>query len=253
MSKALLVLSLLAAFPFTFALTQLPESPASGTSDHLPVFTEIAKQAGVAYRITCGDEVTEYLIDVNGEGAAFLDYDNDGDQDLYLANGSSRKLQKSANPPHDYLLRNNGDGTFSDVTQKAGLGDTEWSSGVAVGDYNNDGFLDLYVTNFGPNKLYRNNGDGTFSDVSEKSGVAGPHWDMRKWSMGAAFGDYYNDGYVDLYVTNFARFNYQADLPPPSPASPCRMKGVPIACAPDKYQGTQDLLYHNNGATSTGS
>src|SRR4026209_1046220 len=176
MSKALLVLlSLLAAFPFTFALTQLPESPARGTSDHLPVFTEIAKQAGLAYRITCGDEVTEYLIDVNGEGAAFLDYDNDGDQDLYLANGSSRKLQKSANPPHDYLLRNNGDGTFSDVTQKAGLGDTEWSSGVAVGDYNNDGHLDLYVTNFGPNKLYRNNGNGTFSDVSEKSGVAGPH------------------------------------------------------------------------------
>jgi enediyne biosynthesis protein E4 len=248
MSKARLVLlPLLAAFPFTFALSQLPESPGGGSLDHLPVFTEIAKQAGVAYRITCGDEVTEYLIDVNGEGAAFLDYDNDGDQDLYLANGSSRKLQKAGNPPHDYLLRNNGDGTFSDVTQKAGLGDTEWSSGAAVGDYNNDGFLDLYVTNFGPNKLYRNNGDGTFSDVSEKSGVAGPHWDMPKWSMGAAFGDYDNDGYVDLYVTNFARFNYQPELPPPSPASPCRMKGVPIACAPDKYQGTQDLLYHNNG------
>jgi enediyne biosynthesis protein E4 len=248
MSKALfLFLPLLAAFPLVFAHTQLPRSSADNAPERLPWFTEIAKQAGVAYRITCGDEVTEYLIDVNGEGAAFLDYDNDGDQDLYLANGSSRKLQKSANPPHDYLLRNNGDGTFSDVTQKAGLGDTEWSSGVAVGDYNNDGYLDIYVTNFGPNKLYRNNGDGTFSDVSERSGVAGPHWDMPKWSMGAAFGDYDNDGYLDLYVTNFARFNYQPDLPPPSPASPCRMKGVPIACAPDKYQGTQDLLYHNNG------
>jgi len=247
MSKALSVfLPLVAAFLFAFARTQLPGPHAGGTPDRLPVFTEIAKQAGVAYRITCGDEVTEYLIDVNGEGAAFLDYDNDGDQDLYLANGSSRKLQKSANPPHDYLLRNNGDGTFADVTQKAGLGDTEWSSGVAVGDYNNDGFLDLYVTNFGPNKLYRNNGNGTFSDVSEKSGVAGPHWDMPKWSMGAAFGDYDNDGYLDLYVTNFARFNYQTDLPPP-PSSPCRMKGVPIACPPDKYDGTQDLLYHNDG------
>ncbi len=117
--------------------------------------------------------------------------------------------------------------------QKSGLGDTEWSSGVAVGDYNNDGFLDLYVTNFGPNKLYRNNGNGTFSDVSEKSGVAGPHWDMPKWSMGAAFGDYDNDGYLDLYVTNFARFNYQPELPPPSPASPCRMKGVPD-CLPSR-------------------
>ena len=246
MSKALFpFLPLLVAFPLAFAHTQLPQT-SSDQIQGLPAFTEIAKQAGVAYRITCGDEVTEYLIDVNGEGAAFLDYDNDGDEDLYLANGSSRKLQKSANPPHDYLLRNNGDGTFSDVTQKAGLGDTEWSSGVAVGDYNNDGHLDLYVTNFGPNKLYRNNGNGTFSDVSEKSGVAGPHWDMPKWSMGAAFGDYDNDGYLDLYVTNFARFNYQPDLPPPSPSSPCRMKGVPIACPPDKYQGTQGLLYHNN-------
>ena len=219
--------------------------PANGPGA-LPLFTEIARQAGVAYRITCGDEVTEYLIDVNGQGAAFLDYDNDGDQDLYLVNGSSRKLMKEVNRPHDYLLRNNGDGTFSDVTAKSGLGDQEWSSGAAVGDFNNDGFLDLYVTNFGPNKLYRNNGNGTFSDVSDKSGVAGPRWDMPKWSMGAAFGDYDNDGHLDLYVTNFARFNYQADLPPP-PSSPCRMKGVPIACPPDKYEGTQHLLYHNNG------
>jgi enediyne biosynthesis protein E4 len=248
MSKAISgFLPLLIAFPLVFAQKQAPQTSADKVPARLPTFTEIAKQAGVAYRITCGDEVTEYLIDVNGEGAAFLDYDNDGDQDLYLANGSSRKLQKSEKPPHDYLLRNNGDGTFSDVTQKAGLGDTEWSSGVAVGDYNNDGHLDVYVTNFGPNKLYRNNGNGTFSDVSEKSGVAGPHWDMPKWSMGAAFGDYDNDGYLDLYVTNFARFNYQPELPAPSPSSPCRMKGVPIACPPDKYEGTQHLLYHNNG------
>ena len=112
----LLVLSLL-------AVSQTPQAvpPANGPGA-LPLFTEIAKQAGVAYRITCGDEVTEYLIDVNGQGAGFLDYDNDGDQDLYLVNGSSRKLQKSPNPPHDYLLRNNGDGTFSDVTAKVRFG-----------------------------------------------------------------------------------------------------------------------------------
>ena len=144
----------------------------NNNSKGLPQFTEIAKTAGVAYKVICGDEVTEYLIDVNGEGAGFLDYDNDGDQDLYLVNGSSRSLQKAGRPPHDYLLRNNGDGTFSDVTNQAGLGDTEWSSGCAVGDFNNDGFVDLYVTNYGPNKLYRNNGDGTFTDVSEASGVA---------------------------------------------------------------------------------
>lgn len=248
MSKALpAFFPFLAALSLLFAQTKSPQLPSEQTGQPLPIFTEIAKKAGVDYRITCGDEVTDYLIDVNGQGAAFLDYDNDGDQDLYLVNGSSRRLQKSENPPHDYLLRNNGDGTFSDVTQHSGLGDTEWSSGIAVGDYNNDGYLDLYLTNFGPNKLYRNNGNGTFSDASKKSGLAGPQWDMPKWSMGAAFGDYDNDGYLDLYVTNFARFNYQSDLPPPNPASPCRMKGVPIACPPDKYEGSQHLLFHNNG------
>jgi hypothetical protein len=125
----------------------------------------MTQQAGVAYKIICGDEVTEFLMDVNGEGAAFFDYDNDGDQDIYLANGSSRKLDKAGRPPHDYLLRNNGDGTFTDVTEKAHLGDTAWSSGVAVGDYNNDGFLDLFVCNgagnkLGPYLLFRNNGNG---------------------------------------------------------------------------------------------
>ncbi|MSO24150.1 MAG: CRTAC1 family protein, partial [Acidobacteria bacterium] len=137
--------------------------------------------------------------------------------------------------------------TFSDVTEQAHLGDTAWSSGVAVGDYNNDGYLDLYLTNFGPNKLYRNNGDGTFSEVGEAAGVADPHWSFPKWSMGAAFGDYDNDGYLDLYVTNFAKFNYQKELPSPNANSPCKMKAIPIACPPDRYDGEQDLLYHNNG------
>jgi enediyne biosynthesis protein E4 len=219
---------------------------ANGIEKPLPVFTDITQKAGVAYKIICGDEVTEFLIDVNGEGAAFFDYDNDGDQDIYLVNGSSRKLEKTATPPHDYLLRNNGDGTFTDVTAQAHLGDTAWSSGCAVGDYNNDGYLDLYVTNFGPNKLYRNNGNGTFTEVGEAAGVADPKWSFPKWSMGAAFGDYDNDGFLDLYVTNFSKFNYQPELPAPREDSPCKMKGVPIACPPEKYEGEQDLLYHNN-------
>ncbi len=221
--------------------------PATTGHKPLPVFTEIGQQAGVAYKIICGDEVTEYLIDVNGQGAAFFDYDNDGDQDIYLVNGSSRKLEKSGHSPHDYLLRNNGDGTFNDVTEKARLGDSDWSSGCAVGDYNNDGHLDLYLTNFGPNKLYRNNGDGTFTEAGKTARVADPEWGFPKWSMGAAFGDYDNDGYLDLYVTNFCKFNYQKEFPPPSESSPCKMKGIPIACPPDKYEGQQDLLYHNNG------
>ncbi len=119
--------------------------------------------------------------------------------------------------------------------------------GVAVGDYNNDGFLDLYVTNYGPNKLYRNNGDGTFTEVGERAGVADPHWDIPKWSMGAAFGDVDNDGYVDLIVANFSDFNYQPFGPAPSESNPCKMKGVPIACEPDRYLGQQHLFYHNNG------
>jgi hypothetical protein len=236
------LVGILAAAP----VAQKAPSSANGVEKPLPVFTNITQQSGVAIKIICGDEVTEFLIDVNGEGAGFFDYDNDGDQDIYLVNGSSRKLEKTANPPHDYLLRNNGDGTFTDVTTQAHLGDTAWSSGCAVGDYNNDGYLDLYVTNFGPNKLYRNNGDGTFTEVGEMAGVADPKWSFPKWSMGAAFGDYDNDGYLDLYVANFSKFNYQPELPPPSADSPCKMKGVPIACPPEKYEGEQHLLYHNN-------
>ncbi|MFN8006660.1 MAG: CRTAC1 family protein [Terriglobia bacterium] len=245
MKRFLLQCGLLLASLGVVSLSQ-QQKPGSA-SNALPFFKDVTKEARVDYRITCGDEVTEFLIDVNGEGAAFFDYDNDGNQDIYLVNGSSRNSQKTGKLPHDYLLRNNGDGTYTDVTTRAKLGDTEWGGGVAVGDYNNDGFLDLYVTNYGPNKLYRNNGDGTFTDVAEKAGVADPHWAIPKWSMGAAFGDADNDGYVDLFVANFSDFNYQPQLPAPSESSPCKMKGVPIACAPDKYDGQQHLFYHNNG------
>jgi enediyne biosynthesis protein E4 len=213
----------------------------------MPTFTDITKKAGLEYRITCGDEINEYLIDINGQGACFIDYDNDGYQDLYLVNGSSRKMQATGRLPHDYLLRNMGGGRFNDVTEVARLGDTAWSSGCAVGDYNNDGYLDLYITNYGPNKLYRNDGNGTFTDVGESVGVAGPRWDPPKWSMGAAFADYDNDGYLDLYVTNFAKFDLKNPPPPPTEASPCKLKGVPIACPPDIFEAQQDLLYRNNG------
>ena len=131
----------------------------------LPSFRDITDEAGLAYKITCGDQTTQSLVDVNGQGACFLDYDGDGLLDLYLANGSSQSLDHAGTPPHDYLLSNQGDGTFSDVTRIAGLGDEAWSSGCAVGDYDNDGDPDIYLTNYGPNKLYRNE-VGYFSDVS---------------------------------------------------------------------------------------
>ena len=222
-------------------------APGSAGSPPLPVFTDITRQAGFTMKIVDGDETTAYLTDVNGEGACFLDYDNDGYQDIFLVNGSSRKSEATGKLPHNYLLRNNGDGTFTDVTARAHLGDTGWQSGCAVGDYNNDGFADIFVTNFGPNRLYRNNGDGTFSEVAEAAGVAGPHWTFPKWSMGAAFGDYDNDGRLDLYVANFARFDPRRLPPKPGDPNACTLKGVPIACPPDFFQGEQGILYHNNG------
>ncbi len=211
-----------------------------------PTFTDITKQAGLNHKIVLGDKVTEYLIEVKSLGVCFLDYDNDGYQDIFFVNGSSRLLRKEGHPPHDYLFHNNGDGTFTDVTEQAHLGDSGWHTGCTTGDYNNDGYMDLFVTNWGPNKLYRNNGNGTFTDVTAAAGVAGPTWDPPKWSMGAGFGDIDNDGYLDLYVPNFVKFDYNI-LPPPNPSSPCKMKGIPIACAPDMYDPQQDILYHNNG------
>ena len=211
-----------------------------------PTFSDVTRQAKVAYKITIGDFPTEYLIDVKAGGSCFFDYDNDGYQDIYLVNGCSRKDEREGRLPHDYLLHNNGDGTFTDVTKQAHLGDSGWHTGAAVGDYNNDGYMDLFLTNYGPNKLYRNNGDGTFTDVTKEAGVAGPEWNPPKWSMGAAFGDINNDGLLDLYVPNFVAFDYKL-LPPPIPSSPCKMKGIPIACAPEMYAAQQDILYRNNG------
>ncbi len=216
------------------------------TKDTLPSFHDITDEAGLGYEITCGDPVTESLVDVNGQGACFLDYDGDGLLDIYLANGSSRSLDRAGEPPHDYLLKNQGDGTFANVTKSAGLGDTNWSSGCTVGDYDNDGDSDLYLTNYGANKLYRNV-DGAFTEVSGEAGVSGPEWTPPKWSMGAAFADIDNDGDLDLYVANFTAFDLETFAPPPTIESPCRLKGVPIVCAPDFFHGQQDLLYLNKG------
>ena len=209
-------------------------------------FTDITQKAGLGRKITIGDAVSDYLIDVKAGGACFFDYDNDGFQDLFLVNGSSRKDEREGHPPHDYLFHNNGDETFTEVTAQAHVLASGWHTGCAVGDIDNDGYLDLYVTNYGPNILYRNNGDGTFTDVTAKAGVAGPTLTPPKWSMGAAFGDIDNDGLLDLYVTSFVKFGYDM-LPPPSGPNPCKMKDVPIACPPDDYPPRQHQLYRNNG------
>jgi hypothetical protein len=229
-----------------FLLPRVAGSFASTPGKRFPTFVDITKQAGLNIRITLGDEVTEYLIEVKSLGVCFFDYDNDGFQDIFFVNGSSRQMESAGRPPHDYLFHNNGDGSFTEVTAKARLGDSGWHTGCSVGDYDNDGDMDLFVTNYGPNRLYRNNADGTFADVTAAAGVAGPTWNPPKWSMGAGFGDVDNDGDLDLYVPNFVKFDYDI-LPPPNPSSPCKMKGVPIACAPDMYEAQQDLFYRNNG------
>lgn len=238
------------AVPFVFLTvlwTVVNSADQSAGGPPLPVFTDITQQAGLNMKIFNGDETTVYLMDINGTGACFLDYNNDGYQDIFLVNGTSRKLEAAGIHPHDYLLRNNGDGTFTDVTAQAHLGDSGWHSGCAVADYNNDGFADIYLTNYGPNKLYRNNGDGTFTDVAKAAHVDDMNWPYPKWSMGAAWADYDNDGLLDLYVANFARDDPRHPVPKPSDPNPCKNVDVPIACPPDRFAGEQGILYHNNG------
>lgn len=172
-----------------------------------------------------------------GSGAAFFDYDADGDADLYLVNGAPLPGYKADEIPTNCLYQNQGDGTFIDVTQKAGVGDTGYGHGCAVGDYNNDGYLDIYVTNYGQNRLYCNNGDGTFSDVTAVTGVAEP-----KWSTSCAFADYDRDGYLDLYVVNYIVFSIEQN-----PWCGLKEKGARAYCEPDNFPAQSDTLFRNNG------
>ncbi len=179
----------------------------------------------------------KYILETIGAGAAFLDYDNDGLLDIYLANGAHLPdLQKSDASYYNRLYRNNGNGTFTDTTMKAGVMGKGYSGGVAAGDYDNDGNEDLYVTTYHGNILYHNNGDGTFSDVTSKAGVAD-----GQWSTSAAFLDYDNDGKLDLFVTHYVNFNFANNVV-------CKdWEGRPYYCHPDVYDGLANTLYHNNG------
>jgi hypothetical protein len=203
-------------------------------------FTDITEKAGITFKHVYSPE-KKYIVESMSGGVALFDYDNDGYLDIYFVNSLTVDLAKSHQKTRSALYHNNGDGTFTDVTDKAGVGDIGFGMGVAVGDYNNDGFDDLYVTCLGPNHLFKNNGNGTFTDVTTKAGVGDP-----RWSTGAAFVDYDNDGKLDLFVSNYVDFDLN-HLPEFGQGRTCQFKGVPVQCGPRGLPGAGDSLYHNNG------
>jgi enediyne biosynthesis protein E4 len=199
-----------------------------------PVFVDVTAKAGITFVHTSGATPDKHMYETFGSGVAWIDFDNDGFVDLYFVNG----------PPGaaNALYRNNGNGTFADVTQRSGTGAAAhpgYKTGVAVGDYDNDGRLDLYVTSFGPNILFHNNGDGTFSDVTAKAGVAGG---TNEWSTSTGFFDYDRDADLDLYVANYVDFRKDE-----SPWCGLRKPGYRMYCNPTIFDGVPDRLFRNNG------
>ena len=206
-------------------------------------FLNVARESGLnAKTIFGGEHKNKYLLETTGCGVAYYDYDNDGWLDIFLVNGTRLEGFPAGSEPISHLFRNNRDGTFTDVTLKAGVAHSGWGQGCCVGDYDNDGWDDLFVTYFGKNVLYHNNGDGTFTDVSQKAGVAG---NGKRWNTGCAFVDYDRDGKLDLFVANYIDMDL-ATAPVPE-SGPCLYKSVMVACGPPGLQGGKNILYHNNG------
>jgi len=206
-------------------------------------FANVARESGLnAKTIFGGEHKNKYLLETTGCGVAFYDYDNDGWLDIFLVNGTRLEGFPSGSEPTSHLFRNNRDGTFTDVTLKAGVAHSGWGQGCCIGDYDNDGWDDLFVAYFGKNVLYHNNGDGTFTDVSEKAGVAG---NGKRWNTGCAFVDYDRDGKLDLFIANYIDMDL-ATAPVPE-SGPCLFKSVMVACGPPGLQGGKNILYHNNG------
>lgn len=204
-------------------------------------FVDVADKAGIHFTLTSGGPDKRYIIEAKGGGGvAWIDFNGDGLPDLFFVNGSTFDHWKRGDSPPSRLYRNNGDGTFSDVSQGSGLNHTGWGMGACVGDYDNDGRDDLYVTYYRGNVLYHNNGDGTFTDVTAKAGAGG-----HGWGMGCAFGDYDNDGYLDLYVANYLDIDIEK-LGEPGSAPNCTYRGIATFCGPRGLPGGRDVLLHNN-------
>jgi len=208
-------------------------------------FVDIAAKAGLsaARNVSGATENKQTLLEEMGSGVALLDYDNDGWLDIFLVNGTTLARAPSSIQPTSYLFHNNRDGTFSDITKKAGLTHSGWGQGCCVGDYDNDGFDDLFVSYWGGNILYRNNGDGTFRNVTAKAGVGGGE---GRWGAGCCFLDYDRDGHLDLFVANYVAVD-PARSPKPGHSAYCRFNGVPVPCGPQGFAGGTNILYRNRG------
>jgi hypothetical protein len=228
-------------------MTQGHAAPYPPGGDHPPPawFVDYAAQAGLTMQNVNGDEATKkYIIETTGSGVAVLDYDRDGWPDIYLVNGNALDANTGQNKSTTgHLYHNNHDGTFTDVTKAAGLTASGWGQGACVGDYDNDGFDDLYVTYYGKNRLYHNEHNGTFKEVAAAAGVAGSG---GEWGSGCAFVDYDRDGKLDLVVANYVHFDAKT-APRPGEGQMCIWKGVPVMCGPRGLASTPNVLYHNLG------
>src|SRR5438477_11780822 len=222
--------------------TDKTSSPA--TQEKIAYFVDEAQKAGLTTPNTFGGvDTKKFIIETTGTGVAICDYDNDGWSDIFVVNGTTLDPLPGTKLPTNHLYHNNHDGTFTDVTEKAGLAHTGWGQGVCVGDYDNDGFEDLYVTYYGKNVLYHNNGDGTFTDVSEKAHVAGSG---KYWGTGCAFVDYDRDGKLDLIVVNYVDYASATAFAPGAQPT-CVRTGVPVMCGPRGLPWAKNILYHNLG------
>jgi hypothetical protein len=215
-----------------------PRKPEASAPASTVRFTDIRPSTGITFVQDSTQTEEKYYLETMGTGVAWLDYDQDGLMDLYLVQSGATDAYKPARPPRSALYHNNGDGTFTDVTDKAGVGgEGHYGQGVAVGDFNNDGYPDLYVTGYGRAILYRNNGDGTFTDVTAKAGVA----DDGNWSTSAGWFDFDKDGWLDLIVTNYIDWSPKNNM-----WCGDRKPGYRSYCNPNNYHGQKTKLYHNN-------
>jgi hypothetical protein len=223
-------------------LLGLPGCLARGAEPSPFRFVDVAQQAGLTHPVVYGGvDTKKYILETNGCGIAFYDYDHDGWADIFVPGGS--RIDGAPKGAMNRLYRNNRDGTFTDVTKRAGLGKIVWASGVCVGDYDNDGSDDLFLTCWGQNILYHNNGDGTFTDVTKEAGLLHPE---PEWGAGCTFIDYDRDGRLDLFVSTYLKFDMKT-VPLPGATPNCMWKGIAVNCGPKGLPTGRNFLYHNNG------